>query len=158
MSYEPTTWATGDIITATKLNNIESGVQSVSSSYTPTTWATGDIITATKLNNIEQGIANAGGGGSSDFSTATVTFVNNTADKVLLGATAVVLDEGEHSCIYGIDSLADNGSYTFILYKGLNVFTCNNSDQLTVTTSGNVTYDSENDTFLITGDCTITIS
>lgn len=157
MSYEPTTWVTGDIITATKLNNIESGVQSVSSSYTPTTWATGDIITATKLNNIEQGIANAGGG-SSDFSTAEVTFVNNTADKVLLGAAALVVEEGEHSCVYGRNALANNGSYTFILYKGLNVFTCNNSDQFTVTTSGNITYDSENGTFLITGDCTITIS
>ena len=30
-------------------------------SYTPTTWTTGDTITATKLNKIEQGIANAGG-------------------------------------------------------------------------------------------------
>lgn len=29
-------------------------------SYTPTTWTTGDTITATKLNKIEQGIANAG--------------------------------------------------------------------------------------------------
>lgn len=28
--------------------------------YTPTEWQTGDIITATKLNNMEQGIANAG--------------------------------------------------------------------------------------------------
>lgn len=28
--------------------------------YTPTTWATGDTVTATKLNKIEQGIANAG--------------------------------------------------------------------------------------------------
>ena len=31
-------------------------------SYTPTTWQTGDTITATKLNKIENGIANAGGG------------------------------------------------------------------------------------------------
>lgn len=29
-------------------------------SYTPTTWANGDTITATKLNNAEQGIVNAG--------------------------------------------------------------------------------------------------
>ena len=29
-------------------------------SYTPTTWATGDTITATKLNKMEQGIAGAG--------------------------------------------------------------------------------------------------
>lgn len=31
-------------------------------SYTPNTWATGDTITAAKLNNIENGIANAGVG------------------------------------------------------------------------------------------------
>ena len=29
-------------------------------SYTPTTWATGDVITAEKLNNMESGIENAG--------------------------------------------------------------------------------------------------
>ena len=29
--------------------------------YSPTTWQTGDTVTAEKLNNIEQGIANAGG-------------------------------------------------------------------------------------------------
>ena len=31
--------------------------------YTPTTWVTGDTVTATKMNKIENGIANAGGGG-----------------------------------------------------------------------------------------------
>lgn len=30
-------------------------------SYTPTTWTTGDTITATAMNKIENGIANAGG-------------------------------------------------------------------------------------------------
>lgn len=30
-------------------------------SYLPTTWVTGDTITAEKLNKIEQGIAGAGG-------------------------------------------------------------------------------------------------
>lgn len=29
--------------------------------YEPTTWASGDTITATKMNKIEQGIANGGG-------------------------------------------------------------------------------------------------
>lgn len=29
-------------------------------SYTPTDWKTGDVITADKLNNMESGIANAG--------------------------------------------------------------------------------------------------
>lgn len=31
-------------------------------SYTPTSWSTGDTITASALNKIENGIANAGGG------------------------------------------------------------------------------------------------
>ena len=31
-------------------------------SYTPTSWSTGDTITAAAMNKIEQGIANAGGG------------------------------------------------------------------------------------------------
>ena len=29
-------------------------------SYTPTTWTTGDTVTATKMNKLEQGVANAG--------------------------------------------------------------------------------------------------
>ena len=32
--------------------------------YTPTTWNTGDTITASAMNKIENGIANAGGGGA----------------------------------------------------------------------------------------------
>ena len=32
-------------------------------SYTPTSWNTGDTITAAAMNKIENGIANAGGGG-----------------------------------------------------------------------------------------------
>lgn len=50
-------------------------------SYTPTTWTTGDTITATKLNKIEQGIADAGGGGYDlvieyDVPTATATIAS----------------------------------------------------------------------------------
>lgn len=33
-------------------------------SYTPTTWQTGDIVTSEKLNKLENGVANAGGGGA----------------------------------------------------------------------------------------------
>ena len=35
-------------------------------SYTPTTWTTGDTITATAMNKIENGIADAGSGGGVD--------------------------------------------------------------------------------------------
>lgn len=36
-------------------------------SYTPTTWTTGDTITATAMNKIENGIADAGSGGGFDL-------------------------------------------------------------------------------------------
>lgn len=32
-------------------------------SYTPTEWKTGDVVTSAKLNKLEQGVADAGGGG-----------------------------------------------------------------------------------------------
>lgn len=55
-------------------------------SYTPTTWTTGDTITATAMNKIENGIANAGGGGggtffytvtATDFPTGTSTYIGH---------------------------------------------------------------------------------
>lgn len=92
MAYTPTTWVTGDTITATKLNHIESGVQEVSSGYTPNTWTTGDIITATKLNNIEQGIANAGGNpyDYAGITFATVTITGNTPPEDSDPVTSIV--------------------------------------------------------------------
>ena len=33
-------------------------------SYTPTNWQTGDIVTAEKLNKLENGVASGGGGGT----------------------------------------------------------------------------------------------
>lgn len=152
MSYEPTTWVNGDIITATKLNNIESGVQSVSSSYEPTTWVNGDIITAAKLNNIEQGIANAGGGGSSDFSTATMT-VTNTVENSFVNLTGVFLNTQtdelvpDYGCGYGTTTVivvlyGDNGSIVGI-----------DAEEITSTT-GDVTVEDFN--YIVTGDCTVT--
>ena len=54
--------------------------------YNPTTWNTGDTITATAMNKIENGIANAGGGGggtcfytitATDFPTGTSTYIGH---------------------------------------------------------------------------------
>ena len=48
-------------------------------SYTPTTWSSGDTITAAKLNKLEQGVANAGsGGGGSEALIVTVSGTGNT--------------------------------------------------------------------------------
>lgn len=63
-------------------------------SYTPNTWATGDTITAEKLNNMEQGIASAGGGGDfTAIFTQTITPGNPptfsvTCDKTFAEITA----------------------------------------------------------------------
>ena len=48
-------------------------------SYTPNTWATGDVITPAKLNNMENGIteANNGGSGSGNFIVTAGTFAQN---------------------------------------------------------------------------------
>lgn len=83
MAYEPINWQCGDTITADKLNSIERGIAEVSEGYVPTEWECGDVITADRMNHIEQGIANAGGGGgSSDFSVKSLTFVNGDGDVV----------------------------------------------------------------------------
>lgn len=118
MSYEPTTWATGDIITATKLNNIESGVQSVNNSYTPTTWVTGDIITAEKLNNIEQGIANASGGSWVTLTEESVTvdgmggtLTYNT--QITADTIKVTLNGTEYTVSPTVDTSPFGTSYTY---------------------------------------------
>lgn len=49
-------------------------------SYTPTSWTTGDTITASALNKIEQGIANAGGGGGGTEITVTMGPTGLTLD------------------------------------------------------------------------------
>ena len=59
MSYEPTNWKTGDVVTSAKLNKIEGGVSEVSEAYEPTVWKTGDVVTSAKLNKIEQALADA---------------------------------------------------------------------------------------------------
>lgn len=168
MAYTPTTWVTGDTITATKLNNIESGVQSVSSSYTPTTWVTGDIITAVKLNNIEQGIANAGGGAGEMIS---VTLISTNANRHF-GFNAMAWDEevenGIITAVVPIDAshwLYDvylegviNETKEFLRLADSFSISCG---QGTTTVTGNATanYDAEYGyTVTITGDCTITIS
>lgn len=167
MSYEPTEWVKGTKITASKLNNIEQGVQSVNSEYTPTTWSEGDIVTSTKLNNIEQGIANAsgGGGGDSDFSTAEVKIKAN-------------LSEIEEFCFINPDSskspgvcaipkpwelTQDGPLYKIILYKTLAVGVITPSvspNTLQVTGDIEYEYDEEENVYIvtITGDGTISLS
>ena len=74
MSYTPTTWESADVVSAVRMNALEQAVGDMNMSYTPNTWQNGDVLTAEKMNALEQAVASGGGGGSSDFSTATITF------------------------------------------------------------------------------------
>lgn len=62
-------------------------------SYTPTTWVTGDIVTADKLNNLESGVLSVnGGGGGVEFITKTYNGATSTysLDKTYNEISAMV--------------------------------------------------------------------
>ena len=64
-------------------------------SYTPTTWATGDVITAEKLNNMEDGIVNAGSGtsiGNTVVFEFTATQDPESNDKYIVSTDATVAE------------------------------------------------------------------
>ena len=143
-------WSSGDIVTAANLSSIERGVSAVAEEYTPTTWANGNTVTAAALNNIEQGIANAGGG-SSDFSTAEVTVVNGGM------ITLPVTQEADPSqevpaYLMVVGQMLEAGTYSVPLYKGGLMIDL----PIGATVSGNIQEAGMG--YLITGDCTITIS
>ena len=146
-------WSSGDIVTAANLSSIERGVSAVAEEYTPTTWANGNTVTATALNNIEQGIVNAGGG-SSDFSTVTVTVTNDSNDSVtMIGA---FFDEGD---VYGKILLgAGIQEMSLIVYKNASSTLYFDLGTTTITTITGAATKIGNAYVDVTGDCTITIS
>ena len=148
MAYTPNEWACGDTLTAEKLNNIERGISEMNDEYVPTEWQCGDTITAEKLNKIEQGIAS--GGGSSDFSTATVTVTAPGGNYYIPNVV-----DGEYSFLSAFVSFGTQGTQNFTvpLYKGVVGVLFDNN---TIEGSGNVEIHGE--VAIITGDCTITIS
>lgn len=175
MSYDKNTWAKGDVITASKLNNIESGVAEVNMSYDKTTWQSGDVITAVKLNNIEDGIANASGG-SSLLEPMTIT-LNITNQTIGTGT-----EQGISIEVYGTQDedtgaikavLEDEGAYYLELqksYKTTNTIKCqiasNGSFYLYYTGNTAVAIDSidgaielDQDTnYIVSGSCTLNIT
>lgn len=158
MSYTPTEWEPTDVVTATRMNALETAVGDMNMSYTPNTWSDGDILSAEKMNALEQAVASGGGGGSSDFSTAQVTVVNNTNDNVLCYAPVILESPAPiiPSSALGYFSVSENSSTaeTLIMYKGEGDMTI--ETEASLSGSGDVEIDSNN--AYITGDCTITIS
>ena len=166
MSYEKQTWAAGDTISGAKLNHIEEGVEGINMSYEKTTWQSGDTITAEKLNNIEDGIAGAGGG-SLVPCTITITvegsnsrqlgFYNFVGEDNILNGVNVV--EGNYS-IEDIEDTLHVGthSFDFLLVPDQDIVFWTSADASLVTVDGAITYDSEREEYLVSGDCTIDIA
>lgn len=157
MAYTPTEWETADIVTATRMNALETAVGEMNMSYTPNTWSDGDILTAAKMNALEQAVA-SGGGGSSDFSTATLTVVNNSDDGIYvyipwvggLGLSTVSSVEPTQTKIMNVILYQDFETDGWISDMFGDYFAG------TAIATGDVTYDEGG--VYVTGDGTITIS
>ena len=93
---------------------------------------------------------------SGDFSTATVTSINNTSATISC-IIPYASDDPEESALRG-DMHFDIGTMTTsaLLYKGKCIMYMP-SDGHTITISGNIEDDGDG-YYIITGDCTITIS
>lgn len=66
-------------------------------SYTPTSWQNGDVITSAKLNKIENGIANAGGGTGILFATVDLSTasLDKTWQEIANANAAYIIMSGE---------------------------------------------------------------
>ena len=99
-------------------------------SYTKQIWATGDTVTAAKLNHMEVGIAEAGGGSSGGgVLVVTITWDDNSAtmdktwqeihDAAVSGTPIIVMEDTGNSITFyeatGID-YAEGLSYVFTIY------------------------------------------
>lgn len=135
----------------------------MSEAYEPTVWQTGDVVTSAKLNKIEQALAD--GSGSGDFSTAEVTFINNSnMDTVYRLQCAAIVD---NTMLYSGNLTVSNKepvTITVPLYKGsyqLSV-TCFKQDtvdqSVPPSTTGEISLQllDGGPAFIITGDGTIT--
>ena len=105
------------------------------------------------LNSMLNQLAEGGGGGSSDFSTATVTFVKNT--NYTFETAVPIIDGGQMYSCTGSGWIA--GEQTVVLYKGkCEVTFVPLGGDLTITATGET--EVSGNTAIVKGDCTITIS
>lgn len=121
-----------------------------------------DIAVARKLS----GGSGGGGGGSSDFSTAEITVTGPTEENYLnvLGAMAVDYHDEEYpedddSYTASSENVTSNSVLQIVMYKGkAYVALVPYSEQTVITVSGNIEATVIENRYIITGDCTITIS
>lgn len=102
------------------------------------------------INNVE------GGGGESDFSTATLTVNGNFTQSDLFMVPVIEKDPNNEDIAFP-QLQSGNNTYTVILYKGRSTLMFTGSQSHTITVSGNIET-AATGVYIITGDCTITIS
>ena len=108
---------------------------------------------ATSCRNVVTGVEYIGGGGSSDFSTAEVTF-NISNDSTVF---TPVVTETPMDMILSIPIGSQmNGTYNVVLYKNKLGLVATIEGDVVVT--GDIVYNSDEKNFLVTGDGSITIS
>lgn len=110
----------------------------------------GEIEPLNVKERVLQGVV--GGGGSSDFSTATLLLNNDGENQVSFS----YVDDTDNMLV-SINGGAETGSYTIPLYKGKATFMYGASLEVYQAT-GELTYDQENGWYVITGDCTIVVT
>ena len=139
MSYTPTEWQPDDIVTAARMNTLETAVGEMNMSYTPNTWVNGDVITAAKMNALEQAVA-SGGGGSSDFTIAEVTMTNNKNDSIGM-LIPMIFSEDETNALVIVSELETGESvFQIPVYEGM-TFVSPLDDVGTPTITGDIEFD-----------------
>lgn len=98
----------------------------------------------------------SGGGGESDFSTATLTVNGNFTQSDLFMVPVIEKDPNNEDIAFP-QLKSGNSTYTVILYKGRSTLMFMGSQSRTITVSGNIET-AATGVYIITGDCTITIS
>lgn len=161
MSYTPTNWASTDVVTATRMNALEQAVGEIDMSYTPNVWQDGDVLTASKMNALEQAVASGGGGGSSDFSTAQVTIVNNTSLDADARCVCITEDGLEQNFTSVSNSTINRNILLYSQLQEINMyFPTYGSENITVEVSGDITVDEVDLPYIylnIRGNGTITL-
>lgn len=122
-------------------------------------YATAQVVDANltaeniKKDTIVLGITGSyeGGGGSSDFSTATITIVD--PDELMETFYGPVIVDGRADHVFHGDP---SDGITVILYDGKAVVEVSNDNTATVTTSGDVTQEYQK--YIVTGNATFTFS
>lgn len=94
------------------------------------------------------------GGGSSDFTTCSFTAINGAGITIYIPNIYIDGDYEFFTATMGTAPDAESTTRRVVLYKGQVYVDLEN----VASTSGNITYDDDEETYIITGDCTVTFS